>query len=445
MTSVRAHQSDVTKLPEHFQRLAELEPRLRAIAYPPRDVPSILSSLHFQASRHRDVNPPDNLAASMRKVVQEYPFGGVPAGFNPDGSPHWKKLEFVARDKLSIEVKQESTPGVPLCKIAASNGQLLSKMEDDVARMATDRLRALADVPEAEFHKLSPVEIVRRGYADPIKLFVKNEGHDVETKIKTGRVRLISSVSLVDQIVERILSSKQNVAEKLIWEQCPSKCGIGFDDLTNRRFFQDVHRRGKRAESDISGFDWSVNYWELLADVEMRVVLSCTPNDGIFARILRNRVRALACPVFALPDGTLLAQTTPGVQKSGSFNTSPTNSRIRRLLAQLVGADWAVTAGDDCVEQEVADGKAKYEALGRICKFYRVCDEESFEFCSRRYTAKSAAPTSWLKGLFNVLSNRNVTEELRADLKLAYGECDEWLWMDYLTGLAVSASAAVAA
>lgn len=384
-----------------------------------------MNSLSYQADRHVEVEPPSNLPEVMRRVVLMYPKSKIPTGFSVNGVD-WQTIRQVARMRALLEVQPDSGPGVPLNRLAGENEALLEKYLDNVVDAVVARLQLLAFVDEKILHEMDPVELVERGFCDPIRLFVKNEGHD-EAKLSSGRVRLISSVSIVDQIVERILSTSQNNAEKADWKTNPTKVGIGFSDDDNMFMWKDISKRGPRAQSDISGFDWSVQYWELLADAQMRIELNGSDPNGVFARCLRNRVRCLATSLFALPDGTLIAQSLPALQKSGSYNTSPTNSRIRVMLAVAVGADWAIAAGDDCIEQYVPGSQANYGRLGRICKFYDRCEDDSFVFCSRKYTATSAVPVNWLKGLFNLLIDREQRITKFEDYIREYRDCEMFL------------------
>lgn len=99
---------------------------------------------------------------------------------------------------------------------------------------------------------------------DPVRTFVKNEPHSI-TKLEQGRVRLISSVSLADQVIERLLSSPINNNEIYQWEGLPSMPGIG---LTTDEDFKRINRLiqaiPEKTQTDIKGWDWSVQYYELI-------------------------------------------------------------------------------------------------------------------------------------------------------------------------------------
>jgi hypothetical protein len=219
----------------------------------------------------------------------------------------------------------------------------------------------------------------------------------------------------VDQLVERILFGYQNNLEIASWRTCPSKPGMGlslaeqaksiWEDLAYKHSLRDA------CEADISGFDWSVQSWELEADVEMRIKLGSFP--PLVANAARARFYCLANSVFQLSDGTMIAQGRPGLMKSGSYCTSSSNSRIRCLMAELIGAPWCVAMGDDSVEGFVDNAREKYEALGHSCKDYVPCATnadgslQSVNFCSHLIAARTYYLTSWPRTLVKYLSSPN--------------------------------------
>lgn len=270
------------------------------------------------------------------------------------------------------------------------------------------RLEALSRIELSP--DVTPPELVRLGLCDPVRLFIKQEPHPLR-KVRTGRLRLISSVSLLDQLVERVLFGFQNNLEISQWKRCPSKPGMGLtlkeqsDALWDELKFKSTI--APAAEADISGFDWSVQHWELQADVEMRIRLG--DFGPLAAKAARNRFICLANSVFQLSDGTLIAQGLPGLMKSGSYCTSSSNSRIRCLMAKIIGSQWCIAMGDDSIEGWIDDAVAKYSALGHECKEYTACATEYGEqgsslakanFCSHELSEGLCYLTTWSKTLF---------------------------------------------
>lgn len=278
--------------------------------------------------------------------------------------------------------------------------------------MAYAVAQRLLKLSASDIRGLNPVELIKRGLCDPVRLFVKQEPHPL-SKVETGRLRLISSVSLVDQIVERMLFGIQNSLEIDLWKSCPSKPGMGLSLAEQGKAIWDEvlykHNLCPAAEADISGFDWSVQEWELMADVEMRVRLGSF--SGLLEQAARNRFYCLSNSVFQLSNGELISQDLPGLMKSGSYCTSSSNSRIRVLMAELIGSPWCIAMGDDSIEGFVLNAREKYATLGHNCKEYIPCatkssgELEHFSFCSHKFYKNSIWLESWAKSLFRFLDN----------------------------------------
>ena len=196
------------------------------------------------------------------------------------------------------------------------------------------------------------------------------------------------------------------------------------DDAQLQRFRTRILAKpGTVAEADVTGWDWSVQEWELAFEAELRNAL-CGGSDWLL-RIFQNREHCVANAVYSLPDGRLVDKLVPGVQCSGRFNTSSTNSRLRVLVAFLVGSDWAVAMGDDCLEDSVENAKQLYAELGHPLKMYNKV-EQDFEFCSLVFTELSAYPVDGTKTLYNILEQGEVTEELMAQFHLEMRNHPRW-------------------
>jgi len=312
--------------------------------------------------------------------------------------------------QLDNTVNIDSKPGVPYARNVADNAQFIKEERDMIIELVIDRLErlALSDLTA------KPVDLVKMGMCDPVRLFVKDEPHSKRKRLE-NRWRLISGVSLIDQLVERLLFSGQNKLEIATWMTHPSAPGLGLsDDNQLRELYLRVKGligSGRAAEADVTGFDWSVKAWELMLDAEIRCDLMSA--SALTRRLIMNRVHCLCNTVYSLPSGKMLAQTIPGVQLSGSFNTSSTNSRIRVMIAFAIGALWAIAMGDDCVEDFVEGAEAKYAKLGHPIKMYNERSASSgFEFCSQLFTETGAHPVDGTKTLYRLLEQKEITPEL---------------------------------
>lgn len=285
-----------------------------------------------------------------------------------------------------------------------------------IARFVWDRLLKMSQIDCLE---LSPVELVKRGLVDPIRVFVKGEPHKA-SKLAEGRYRLIMSVSLVDQLVARVLFSNQNRREISLFDAIPSKPGMGLSSDGQVRQFTETLRQLSGAKSadelvsnwplfvlptDCSGFDWSVQDWMLTDEMEVRRRLTFE-SIPLLDQLRRAWCHSISNSVFMLSDGTLLAQTLPGIQKSGSYLTSSSNSRIRVMCAYHAGSSWAIAMGDDALEDpsEYSGTKIqKYKELG-----FKVEVGTSFEFCSMNFVAPSVAvPVNVGKMVYKLLNSYN--------------------------------------
>lgn len=274
------------------------------------------------------------------------------------------------------------------------------------------RLRALLSLEDSWAETAE--SLVASNACDPVRVFVKNEPHSQE-KVQAGRLRLISSVSAIDQIVERMLFGSQNRGEIATWDSNPSMPGMGLHDEGLEAIKRLVRERSEPlAEADVQGFDWSVQGWEFELEALVRTKLAGCAPTSVFGRLVAARIACLSLSVMVMSDGTAYAQRLRGVMKSGSYLTSATNSRIRWWLALLVGAAWAITMGDDCVESFVENAPDLYLQLGHRLKAYRACDG-GFEFCSTWFPDNGQPePKNWVKMLYRLLCSvpRNDDEEM---------------------------------
>lgn len=346
----------------------------------------------------------------------------------------WDEVELKKRLHKIIheEIKRDSSPGVPFAALAATNGDLIDRYDRTLVHCAYERLQLLCS--GADLSQATAVDLVENGYCDPVRLFVKQEPHS-RRKMNQRRYRLISSVSITDQIIERLLFGYQNRYEISMWHAIPSKPGMGLSlDEQTRLMFSDLRAKShirKAACADISGFDWSVQEWEFEAELYMRLKLM-EPDligNARLERAVRNRFACFSLSLFQLSDGTLIAQQIPGIMKSGSYLTSSMNSRIRCLMAEIIGAPWCIAMGDDSVEGFVENAKEKYACLGHTCKDYELCPTDydglldSVEFCSHRMTSDGSYLLTWPKTLYRYLSSK---APLFADLQMELGSSPKW-------------------
>jgi len=250
------------------------------------------------------------------------------------------------------------------------------------------------------------------GLCDISKLFCKEEPHS-QKKLDEGRIRLIVSMSIVDNIIARLLFALQNNTEINNWETIPSKPGVGFSDVNLTNLYKGTISKKDKAMADVTGWDWAMQEFDFAADLERRAFLNGGKNS-IWYKIASAHFYVVQRKLFMLADGSLYAQVNPGIMPSGWYCTSSTNSFVRCLNSYWVQLQsglmtyelWAEAMGDDCLERFVEDAKRFYADLGKILKFYESFTDE-FEFCSLLFKDGIGAPVSPDKMLVNLFQHAN--------------------------------------
>nr|UHS71731.1 MAG: putative RNA-dependent RNA polymerase [Barnaviridae sp.] len=331
------------------------------------------------------------------------------------------------REKIERKIVKDSTPGYPYAVLGANNALVLERYGNTIWDIVCDRLNRMVEYT-GNYHDLTPVELVKLGFCDPVKVFVKDEPHN-KKKLVEGRVRLISSVSLVDQIIERMLHTTQNEWEIEHWPTCASKPGMGLHDDGMKVLSSNIQElldlSGENMCTDISGWDWSVPEWLLHDDMECRIKLACADDKSLYAHLCRINAMVVSRSVYVDPDGFCWAQTAYGIQNSGRYCTSSSNSRMRVLLtvhcrlsagkpALVKGRLGIISMGDDSDEVAFRDILDWFGRLGFTVKMveYNTTVAGS-EFCSQRFLGNGFAyPQAPAKTVFRFLSRPPTTEEL---------------------------------
>lgn len=170
---------------------------------------------------------------------------------------------------------------------------------------------------------------------------IKAEPH-TKAKIDAKRYRLISVLSLVDQMVDRCLFYPMVRAEIDNFQDVPGK--TGWSPIPGGYALLENVFGGEVLATDCSAFDWTFPPWlvDLTLDIRLDMMRSCSQE---FERAARNRwheVLGTDC-VLRLPDGTRLRQRVPGIMKSGWLETISVNSEAQDLITSLA---WARTRSD---------------------------------------------------------------------------------------------------
>lgn len=255
---------------------------------------------------------------------------------------------------------------------------------------------------------------------DPIKVFVKQEPHKA-SKLEEGRLRLISAVSLVDQLVDRVLFGPLQRASLAAVGKTP--CMIGWSPISSGGYRSLTARfpRGQKLCADKSSWDWTVVGWMCEIFEEFVVSLAIRPTSG-WKTAVHSRFQCLfEEAVFQFADGEQIKQRGPGLMKSGWFLTILANSTWQTMLHYLVMLRMGkspfecepVSMGDDTL-QEVPPQLDEYlEKLSEYCVLKPEVRDD-IEFCGFLLEPDRCVPAYRQKHLFllNHLSEDSAVETL---------------------------------
>lgn len=310
-------------------------------------------------------------------------------------------------------------------------------MDDSLGliHLVLDRLILLTG---ADVLQQKPMDLIVNGIRDPIYVFIKDEPHKRE-KLEKGRFRLISCVSLVDTLIERLLFSQQNQNEIALCDDLCYKPGMGLHDDGLKalyKWFQKVQEIFPICSTDVSAWDWSVPGWLLKLETCYRVAFEADRSRKL---LVVNYGHGLRNKVFNDSLGQLYEQMVEGIQPSGCYTTSSGNSHMRYMLASLVqlrcGVDeWCEydggQMGDDALERYMQGMLEVYVGLGFTVKGVSVQPRDHFDFCSTQWrNSWAGSPESFPKTLFRFLFKRKsdplylqFREQLARDLRHLAGK-----------------------
>lgn len=319
---------------------------------------------------------------------------------------------------FSQTVKPDSKPGVPLMLMGATKAFMLENHYQLVRFLVWRRLKLLANT-DAEYLKyFSSEDLVEFGYADPFKVFPKNEATP-ERKLTPGseRNRLIQNESLTQEMVERFLL--YNLTKREIYfygtedllRPAPVN-GVGFDDRGAKAVAFRANAMADRASSDVEAYDWSVRVWAYELDLEAKRRCLVQANDMRLKNVFDNHAYTMMHKVFVFSDGSSLVQIDEGgIQVTGSFNTGSGNSNSRWINQLAMRQKLGLTLrsemfsnGDDAVEEYVEGAVEAYRSLGLHVREYARAT--TIDFCSHIWDASGTnlpKPTGVVKMLVQYL------------------------------------------
>jgi hypothetical protein len=395
-------------------------PKLNDLSLPPRGGDPEIQSLSFQSSRiSGSIAPPGEVLRDLVvKVCEDYPVSTLPKWLLESRLPTVDEVKC-----YFAKVSPTASPGIPWAEFSKSKSELLDKYGDMIAKMVILRIGLLTKV---RITSEDPIRLVKDFLMDPIRLFVKDEPHPIQ-KIIDGRFRLISSCSIVDEIIFGMVCGNQNQQEILFNRVIPSKCGMG---LTTDDQISDLWNYVKpwihaATSSDVSGWDWCLDEWKMNLGVETQITLTGGVNNPFYCLLLRNMVHCMCRSVFTTTCGRMFVLKHVGIMKSGFPITASWNSRIRCCLSYLIGSSNCMTMGDDCNEDTILSHDeivARYKQIGVRVTDVVPPNGRSVSFCSHSISKDGAIPENPWKPYFNLLCNEYNNPNYLDSFKIAVGK-----------------------
>lgn len=320
-------------------------------------------------------------------------------------------LQFGHFRRVVCELDWNSSPGYPYLLMATTN-RIFFEVDSEGVPSPLGLNRAWEMVQR----RLCERDV------DPIRLFIKPEPHKLK-KIENKAYRLISSVSVVDQIIDAMLFEPMN---KLLTENfmdVPAK--VGWSPYTGG--WKIIPPCGMMA-LDKSAWDWTVQGWLVQAELELREMLCKTRGElrSRWLELAKWRYKMLfAHPEFITSGGLVLRQCRTGIMKSGCVNTIASNSIMQSILHNRVCLELGIpvtplmSMGDDTLQWQIAELQPYLDKLGEYCLVKQA--ENVSEFAGHRFKGWNVEPVYFGKHAFNILhmDPKNV-EQFAASYALLY-------------------------
>lgn len=262
--------------------------------------------------------------------------------------------------------------------------------------------------------------------ADDINLFIKDEPHKL-SKIAEGRLRLISGVSLIDSIIDKMLFGDLFMESLKHVGSTPGL--VGWQPyFGGSRLLLDKFPHGT-VSVDKSAWDWSVPDW--MIDIFLEFILELLGDVPPYVKELVTIRFKLLFEDAVFSDGFLRSrQTGKGIMKSGCYLTLLLNT-VGQVLLHLVvcringwcpkiGMVWAF--GDDTIQDDVYPLEKYVKTVSDLGFVPKVERAKHIEFVGFLMDSERVIPSYWRKHLFvlKYLDEQVAAETLRSYQVLYY-------------------------
>lgn len=308
---------------------------------------------------------------------------------------------------IAEKIDWTSSPGYPYMRRAPTNKDLFKVKE------------GIPNPQEVDKMWLALQARLQCRDSDPVRLFIKPEPHK-RKKLDSHRYRLISSVSILDQIIDHMVFGPMN--DNLIrnWPFIPNR--PGWSQLVGGWKAMPVETW---TATDKSGWDWSCNAWYFEMALQVRLDLCENPSKEWLDLAVWRYQQLFKEVRFITSGGLILRQKRPGVMKSGCVNTISDNSMMQVMLHIRVCLHLGIPIGrmlsmGDDVLQETPEREQEYlDLLGQFCHVKQAA--HCNEFAGFRFHGKNVEPLYKGKHAFALLhANEEYLQQICDSYLLLY-------------------------
>lgn len=323
-----------------------------AFVYPPIDCQAEIDSFNVQSDKFNTV-PSPNQQTLLRILDRLETFYE---------KSKWEIRKDFCSDQHIVDtienimkLNHDKNPGAILTREGYTTNQaVVDKLGiEGLTAEVRKRLTALLETEDTKY------------VADPVRIFQKPEAHKA-AKAATKRWRLIWGVSLLDQIVDRMLYGPVCEASLENSDTQAAKPGYNFKGGGIHRMVTSKASKPKLWTSfDASSFDFTVAGWQLdlVRELNERLCITQGSLRSAWITLSKKREEAIKYGSFVFSNGTVCRQTLPGIQKSGRYTTIDGNCKITignrvyyditcQVKSDPQGMD---VMGDDQVAYDVGD------------------------------------------------------------------------------------------
>lgn len=256
--------------------------------------------------------------------------------------------------------------------------------------------------------------------ADDLKVFIKQEPHK-KAKLDEGRYRLISAVSAVDSMVDRMLfAPMQDLA---VEKACLTPSAVGWTPIKGGYRLVRARFPGRVFCADKSAWDWTVSGWMVDAAKELFKRLCLNPSDRWLDLVDRRFEMLFEKAVFRTSDGSRFEQDDRGLMKSGCYLTILMNTVLQvivhfvasRRLGEEPGDILAM--GDDTIQEVPIDLDGYLLELRRLGVVVKPQVLDYVEFAGFEFDMHKCVPAYENKHRYHL---EHLDEEFAVDTLSAY-------------------------